>query len=30
MSQYYPKLYEPLGGKLMSKLLYLIMQQKLI
>ena len=37
MSQYFPKPYEPLGGDvnvkvdlLMSKLIYLIMQQKLI
>ena len=29
MSQYFPKPYEPFGGE-MSKLIYLIMQQKQI
>ena len=30
MSQYFPKPYEPLKETLMLKLIYLIMQQKLI
>ena len=30
MSEYFPKPYEPFGGDLMSKLIYLIMQQQKI
>ena len=30
MNQYFPKLYEPFGGDIMLKLIYLIMQQKQI
>ena len=30
MGQYFPKPYKPFGGVLMLKLIYLIMQQRLI
>ena len=30
MSQYFPKPYEPFGGELMLRLIYLIMQQSLM
>ena len=30
MNQYFPKPYEPFGGDIMLKLIYLIMQQKQI